>query len=366
MLKNRDIFERPIFDVPKRRGNQSVEQFISSQYDEFLDSLHEFKNPVKEMVKPYLGVIKSQCQSINEALHAYLSGSPSMAYSKVKQCLDELTLKTMLPIQTLPRAGGKNLYRLRIASNAALQKQNLFHIPFELREKVSTQRYSIPGLPCLYLADSIFVCWEETGRPDINQIQVSRFDLSQGNFKFLYFNVNTNDIRRRCFATDVNGKFINQLVSYLNYWPLLMACSLAVQKDQDVFKPEYIVPQLVLQWVVSENRLDGVQYKSNRIRVGSHSIGSFTNIVIPVKILNHSGYCQELSQKIRLTNPISWQLLDISNNNRSPSFNSDYKISDLRRAMYVEFIEGEKSIYIDSKFGIMEEKLKSMHATVLE
>lgn len=45
-------------------------------------------------------------------------------------------------------------------------------------------------------------------------------------------------------------------------WPIILACSLLVSDNQATFKPEYIVPQLVLQWVTSQENVDGIQYPS--------------------------------------------------------------------------------------------------------
>lgn len=264
------------------------------------------------------------------------------------------TLKAELSSNNSP------FYRVRTSSNKTLRREELFHIPFEIREKVSTQRYSIPGLPCLYVADSIFVCWEEMGRPNIDSLHVSRVDLSQSKLKFLYFNTSSNDMWKQCFSgKNKDGRLLNLLISFLCYWPMLTACSLIVKKQDEVFKPEYIIPQLLLQWVVSEQRIDGVVYKSNRIKVSNHNMGSFQNVVIPVRKIQGRGFCPDLRKKIKLTNPISYQLLEIAG---SKGLQSVIELSDLRRAMYIELIEGEKAIYSETVFGKLETKLNTLEA----
>ncbi|WP_293880615.1 MULTISPECIES: hypothetical protein [unclassified Sphingobacterium] len=66
---------------------------------------------------------------------------------------------------------GANLFRLRVINqNYPLSKEDLFHIPFDKRSLVSTQRFSISGLPSLYLANSIYVAWEEMKRPSMNEV----------------------------------------------------------------------------------------------------------------------------------------------------------------------------------------------------
>ena len=49
----------------------------------------------------------------------------------------------------------------------------MFHIKYSLRSKVKTQRFSFPGLPCLYLGASSYVCWLELNRPAFDKFQVA-------------------------------------------------------------------------------------------------------------------------------------------------------------------------------------------------
>ena len=64
-----------------------------------------------------------------------------------------------------------NLYRMRI-SKETLSKEKMFHVPFNMREKVSSARFSIPGFPCLYLGTSLEVCWNEIKRSLESEEQV--------------------------------------------------------------------------------------------------------------------------------------------------------------------------------------------------
>ena len=69
-----------------------------------------------------------------------------------------------------------------------------------------------------------------------------------------------------------------------------------------------------------------------------------------------------MKKKIKFTNPISYQLLEISGN-KPIAKNVD--VADLQRAMYIELIEGEKSTYSETVFGKLEDKLKSLQAKYL-
>jgi hypothetical protein len=362
-MTNSDIFSDGIFNIPIKRDGSDLYTFLSAIYKNYLKTINKFNGNIKNGLTLNLKEIEKECSLILKALELYLNGFPSQAFMEVKKCLTNLNKLELLEIQQGDYGSGRNeLYRIRTAANKSLKKEELFHVPFQLREKVATQRYSIPGLPCLYLADSTFVCWEELGRPDISNIHVSKFDLSKSKFKLLYLNNNTDQMRKRCFNSNKDGIYINQLVKYLSYWPLLAACSVIVDKPAEVFKPEYIIPQLVLQWVVLDGNLDGIQYRSNRVKSSSHNIGTFSNIVIPVKRSADRGFCSILSKRIKMTNPISWQLLDISDPSKKFAKKSirDISIESYRKASFIEVIDQEKTPYLESKFGIMEEKLRTM------
>ncbi|NLK96566.1 MAG: hypothetical protein GX272_00585 [Epulopiscium sp.] len=60
-----------------------------------------------------------------------------------------------------------------------LDREYMLHIPFDKREIVKAQRFSIPGVPCLYLGQSLFIVWEELNRPSLNNLFVSRFELDE-------------------------------------------------------------------------------------------------------------------------------------------------------------------------------------------
>ena len=71
--------------------------------------------------------------------------------------------------------------------------EEMYHIPFELRYKVGNARFNIPGFPIFYLASSVYGCWEEMKRTDLDFANVALFkptkdliflDLSVSNTRF--------------------------------------------------------------------------------------------------------------------------------------------------------------------------------------
>lgn len=49
----------------------------------------------------------------------------------------------------------------------------MLHLPFPMRGKTGNYRFSIPGIPSLYLGNSSYACWLELGRPAEYKFNVS-------------------------------------------------------------------------------------------------------------------------------------------------------------------------------------------------
>lgn len=109
-------------------------------------------------------------------------------------------------------------------------EDEMSHIPFELNHLVSNERFSISGFPSLYLGSSIYVCWEELHRPSFDFASTALFKARQ--------NVKVIDL-----SEQDHYHFTREIFSDC----LTLACSLSVNYPKAPFKPEYIIPQLLMQ-----------------------------------------------------------------------------------------------------------------------
>jgi hypothetical protein len=195
-----------------------------------------------------------------------------------------------------------NAYRMRPGIPAArYTPSDLFHIPFDCRYLVANQRYSFPGLPCLYLGSSLYVCWEELGRPDLNSVAISRFHLRAGE------NIRVLDLSWRPKDLDdlAVPRRLREAVAVL--WPVVASCSIAVQPPNATFRAEYIVPQAVLRWIMVKPDFDGLRYFSTHV-ADPESSRVAVNFVFPSRTTTTAkGACPMLAQKFLLTEPINWQ-----------------------------------------------------------
>ena len=111
------------------------------------------------------------------------------------------------------------------------------------------------------------MCWEEMQKADFHTLQVSRFRYSKA-ASVLDFGFRPKVVSQLGQGTLFKADW---LTSYVLCWPLLAACSVRVLHTGMPFIPEYIVPQLLLQWLRNESGLDGLRYFSTKVEQYSHS-----------------------------------------------------------------------------------------------
>ena len=112
--------------------------------------------------------------------------------------------------------------------------------------------------------------------------------------------------------TGHTGLSDREIMSRIICWPLIAASSVQVKIPDMPFIPDYIVPQLLLQWLRNNKNFDGLRYFSTRINRIDHSPWAAMNYVFPVKEVTSEGYCQKLQNKFYLTAPCAWSVLSNS------------------------------------------------------
>lgn len=229
--------------------------------------------------------------TIIEVLKDSYSNYPDDAYSKLRTFFDkdEFYYLKMLPQLSLKRGP---LYRIRTDSIDLTNDGELFHIPFEKRYLISSQRYSFPGYPMLYLSGSLFTAWCEMNKPDLEGISYAKFEFKN---EELFLDLSYPYLRTK------NWEMYSLFVMY----PLLMACMTRVNHSQAPFKPEYIFPQLMTKLVREHSSIfAGIVYMSNKLpesypitELSSRNFAVFTHNGIARK-----GYDIDLAKRLQMTN----------------------------------------------------------------
>lgn len=241
--------------------------------------------------------LKKNTQLLSEGIITtishYLSESniDGVAYNIFKNTINQIgalnLTQSSIPINSA-------FYRLRpiATSNTILQRKDLFHIPFESRGIASTNRYSLSGYPCLYLANSTFVAWKELSDAKDTDLELYAGTRIINTRPLKFIEIDSKPFKDRIFDNDFDK--YGDLFQYALLFPLLATCSLKVRNNHrnNKFKSEYIISQLLLEYVrKSSTNIDGIKYRSTRVE---DEKASAWNYAIPPKQVQESGYCPNL------------------------------------------------------------------------
>lgn len=353
-LLNDNFFKLPL----KQPKNKSFDRFIEEFLMKFLEKVNQLNNGFEQFDSDFIKktqdkVVKGLIKLVKE----YYNGNPYKAYKELDVTLQNELKDLYTIIQQKEYSKNENFYRIRIkAENYAFSKKELFHIPFEHRGKVSTQRYSIPGFPSLYLGRTLYVCWEELNRPQIDKIQVCRLESTRS-IKLL-------DLTPPIIS---GGNTTQELYRYLMTFPLIACCSVKVKNYSDTFKPEYIVPQLLLQWVRNNDEIDGIRYKSTHIDpILYKQKGEIFNVVLPVRENKNTGHCSQLKSIFKMTEVTSWQMYELALGGITFLFSKSENEKYNRKLPKLEFIKGRRSPYSHSILGRLEQYIDGMKTETIK
>jgi hypothetical protein len=328
-----EFFNRPAFTAAysQSRGERSFADYYHELLESFYDALNSdwsgiscgnnsnsniFNNAVRGARDSSHELGEAICQTLQQ----YHDGVPYEAMMTLFRALDNATDldKLIFDIDKDLRLP-KRLFKVRVSDNPATdirERKEIFHIPFCKRHLVQSHRFSIPGIPCLYLGSSLYVCWEEMERPAFHKLSFSRFEQTEQyrSQKVLHIGVDPQFIRNAYantnhVITDENlENFSNYFSNYLKIYPLQLACSIPCQYRTAPYREEYIIAQLLMQWVRSSEKFQGVAYRTTRVPQNRTDYRLLVNYAFPVQSIEQQGYCSVLSGIFNFTDPVPFEL----------------------------------------------------------
>lgn len=304
-----------MYDCHLKRNGQSMLEFLSENFKNYIDDLKKacdseniiIGNDTVFAIKRELNEIEKNANAILEILKLYNDGRIVVASIKAFDLFDK-----MKPYLTITYTGNfrkESYYRIRVVkeNNLEMTRKDLFHIPRNLNYLAGSERYSMPGHPCLYLASQLNLCWFECGKPQM--FYCSKFDVPQqsnNTLKLIDFSQKMNGLSYSFVAWFHNEKnracVINYLVKHIYCYPLRAACSVVKEHVDGKFNEEYIISQLLLQWI-HNNDFVGIKYESCKAFYDVDSLGGH-NLVLLTKRFDNEGYDVDLRKQIKVGIPI--------------------------------------------------------------
>lgn len=269
-----------------------------------------FPNIVRDYLKRYVDYLRSIdfsaesisriqvfARNINVCLNDYYCGQHDSAQYFFRNAINSIGVDRFYR-KVVPNV----FYRARKNETQTLfRPDEMFHICFEKRYLVGTQRYSYPGLPCLYLGSSVEVCCEELNCRD-NKLNIAQIQKKTSDDIYifdLYFFEEYDFLR---LSEEDEARFVE-------LWPLVACCSFTyLDANEMTFRPDYIIPQLLLEYVIDKSAnndmggcgtiLHGIRYHSVKIPLlkteTNHEKSVYINYVFPALTNEPTGFCEVL------------------------------------------------------------------------
>lgn len=254
-----------------------------------------------------------------------------VAYKELYQAMNEVPI---------------SMFRGRI-SKTNLEIKEMLHIPFDSREKVSTERYSMSGIPCLYLATTTLGCYLELGTPQYDTLYLSSFKVNNPKMKLLNLCITQYTINGAA-AGYVENYEIPHILNLIKIFPLIIASSFVVNNNaKRSFKTEYIIPQLIMM-SINELGIESVAYLSVHMP-DYYAYPQCVNIAIPMVQNDFSNKYSNQLQYFTLTEPVCFS--SCLRNHRRPATKS--YINKFYDTTPHSIIELDKNCigYVNTDFG---------------
>ena len=252
-----------------------------------------------------LNKVRGFITAINNSISNYYHGYTSKAYDSFSNSLNKI-IEFHNNVAVSYVEPNQNYYKIRVDESlkGVKNRKDNFHIPFNLRHFCATQRYSIPGIPSIYLGSTSYLSYEELGRPNIAASYISRFETKKliRIIEIQTFYNFTNSYE----GVELIKRFKNVL-RYLILFPLYFTTTIRVVETASNFKTEYIIPQLLMQFIGASNKDDnairGVKFPSSKLNYTTSDDHRHFSYVFPIVTSDKSGFCSFLSSVFHLSKP---------------------------------------------------------------
>ena len=274
------------FDIVEKY-EEEADSFISGlekiEADEFPEDKRE---KIIDMLKKISPNIEANIHRILDVFKYYEGADPKRAqeeFDAVMACLrSAIFISTMDDWNEIDTPDGKRYTKFRLRSGELFYRvrsvegtrkdiesnpDELFHIPLSKKALTNNERFSLAGFPSLYLATMLPLAWQESGYPQryyYSEFQYLKLAQRGKNIDFknemkLLALYSPQEIYMWGTAEKYNRfpVWLEAVRKCLMMYPLVMACAFVNHSGKGAYKQEYIIPQMLMQWV--QRNIDSVQ-----------------------------------------------------------------------------------------------------------
>lgn len=254
----RSFSDNEIFAPYIIEKDNDYQKLLKEKYFHFINLLEKAGADAES-----ISIAKKYTNKVCEAIRDYYHGRISTCHQKIENLIkgcsnNKLAVSTLEECRAFPGRGEIQFFRARCEKDVRILKpKEMLHRPFSQRAKTGNYRFSIPGVSCIYLANSSYGSWIEMGMPSEHDFNVSPFILS-GEQKVFNLAVMTRDLGQ------LNDGAVDDVHCWIKLLVLMIATSFRVSEADRSFRSEYIISQSIML-ACKKLGYDGVVYFSKRV-----------------------------------------------------------------------------------------------------
>ena len=235
-----------------------VVKYDNDYYEELyvlLDKYLKYIKTINNIPQSSIEKTEQNCRLISQALLCYKNAKLDVAKESIKKIIkpyinDEFivndinksyafrgmaSMQSKLPNDSYSTAY-KDLYEQMNNYPISLFKgrvgiedfkpKDMLHIPFDKRGIISSQRFSIAGIPCIYLSTSSLGCWLELNMPREDLFQVSSYEITSSELRVLNLCI-SQDLLNGTFSGYLSEEQVANSLSLIELFPLVYYFSIS-------------------------------------------------------------------------------------------------------------------------------------------
>lgn len=263
--------------------------------------------------KAFIEIAMEYRELIKDVLTNYYSGDIVLAYTMIERLIKEYKRNGII-FSKLSKSYSFNyyvienrkwdhflFYRARVGDISNENKEDVLkHTPFDKISKIGSNRFSIPGQPCLYLGSTSYDCWIEMGRPDDREFNVGCILLKKD---YEIINLSTDiwvfleAMKRLKEQADKEMIFKSYLLSQIT--------SFCIDEDNRNFKFEYVISQLI-SLACKSNTINGISYISKRVSTNEFGHNICMNLALFIPYEQGVKYSKSMISEMKIGTPINY------------------------------------------------------------
>ncbi len=327
-----DALDNNLKDFSLPISVQSNEEYRTKVQQKLFEYKEDIRRPAFACKSETLEFIETECGVLLRALDNLIEGNEKLADEAIAHIfslykdnpffVSELdksySFREIAPFDKFKSKGYEELYEKIMREELIFYRvrtkgrndegdikevKHMLHLPFSMRDKAYSGRFSLEGSPCLYLGKTTYVCSKETGWNEKDEMYASVFIPNDKGKSLKVMNLTISQELINGFYNrpreGENEERRELWENMLKIFPLVIATSFFDESNQKV-KYEYLLSQALMR-VANERGIDGIAYFSMR---GNFQFPYEVNLALPAVGISEKKEYSDICKGFKISKPI--------------------------------------------------------------